>query len=314
MSSSASFHIVIPVHNRREVTLYCLEQLQALVTRKEWKVCVIDDGSTDGTTQAILEKFPETTLLAGDGNLFWTGAMELGMRHAIAEGASCCVWLNDDLTLGEKAIEQVCALAMERQAVVCGQGVIDLENGTQWFFPAVFRGRCELTSAEIDPNSISPVAVDTCRGNLVAIPKSVIDRIGYPDGRNIPHLGGDSDYGLRATAAGIECLTLCSARFFEKETVRTDNRSWLLGKQSLRKIWSSSLSRRGMLYPRMVIVFNLRHWGALGLIKILRLYTRLLVISFIRLVVPRKLLFFCYSGHSHAYQCYEGRPEESNAP
>jgi GT2 family glycosyltransferase len=309
MHLPVNVHIVIPAHNRREITIRCLEQLQHLVATDAWTACVVDDGSTDGTTETILEKFPKTTVLTGDGNLFWTGAMEKGMRHAINEDASCCVWLNDDLTLGENAIEEIVALAMEREAVVSGQGVIDLEDGTQWFFPALYRGKWELRTKEVDPKSDKPLPVDTCRGNLVAIPRSVIDRIGYPDGRNIPHIGGDSDYGLRATAAGIKCLNLQHARFFEKETIRTDNRSWLLERQPIQKIWKQSLSRKGMLYPRMIFVYNLRHWGARGLIKVLSLSSRLVAITLIRMLVPHKFLLFCYARHSHAYRCYKGRPE-----
>ncbi len=305
--------IIIPCHNRKFFTIGCLRQLKELGILQTFGVIVVDDGSADETSESVAADFPEATVLHGDGNLFWTGAMEMGMRHAIAEGASCCVWLNDDLSLSEFAIEQVVELALERQTLVTGQGVIDLENGSQWFFPLMYRGKSKLVSIDVDPKGPATVRVDTCRGNLVAIPRNVILKVGYPDGKNIPHIGGDSDYGLRATAAGFECLTLSGAVFFEKDTIRDDNRSWLLGKRPIKKIWKAALSRRGNLYPRMVLVYNLRHWGFRGAINILLVYTRLVILSSLKILVPRSWLIRLYGNKSHAYIVYKGSPGESES-
>jgi GT2 family glycosyltransferase len=302
--------ILIPCHNRKAITLACIRHLSDLGLLTRYGLIVIDDGSTDGTSQAIASEFPAVVILHGDGNLFWTGAMEMGMRHAVAAGSPCCIWLNDDLSLGEHAIEQVTDLAMARQTLVTGQGVIDLENGTQWFFPLIFRGKTRLNPVDVDPSSTAAVRSDACRGNLVAIPRVVIERIGYPDGQNVPHVGGDSDYSLRATAAGIECLTLGSARFFEKDTVRNDNRSWLLGSQPLAGIWKRALARRGSLYPRMWWVYNVRHFGLRGVFRFFRSYFHLVGISLLRLLLPGWLRHQLFAKRSQAFMAYEGRPGE----
>ena len=66
-------YIVIPCFNRKKLTRGCLQALENQ-TYKDFKVIVVDDGSTDGTANMITREFPETILLFGDGNLFWTGA------------------------------------------------------------------------------------------------------------------------------------------------------------------------------------------------------------------------------------------------
>lgn len=304
--------IVIPCHNRKAVTLACLRHLRSLGIPAKYDIIIVDDGSTDGTSEAVRSEFPGVPILRGDGNLFWTGAMEAGMRHAIENGATCCVWLNDDLSLGDHAIEKIVDLALERQTLVTGQGVIDLENGSQWFFPYLYLGRSKLVGVDIDPDVSTPVRVDTCRGNLVAIPRNVVLKIGYPDGKNIPHVGGDTDYGLRATSAGFDCLTLGGSRFFEKENVRNDNRSWLLGKQPLRKNWSRALARRGNLYPRMKLVYNLRHWGPKGLFYFSYSYFHLIGVSVLRMTIPKPLLHRMFASRSRAFMAYEGRPTETS--
>jgi glycosyltransferase involved in cell wall biosynthesis len=46
-------HIIIPVHNRKAITLKCLETLQNNGDLDKYHVIVVDDGSTDGTSLAI---------------------------------------------------------------------------------------------------------------------------------------------------------------------------------------------------------------------------------------------------------------------
>lgn len=36
--------------------------------------------------------------------------------------------------------------------------------------------------------------VDACRGNCVAVPRTVVERIGSPDSVHLPHYYGDTDY------------------------------------------------------------------------------------------------------------------------
>ncbi len=311
-SFSGKAVIIIPCHNRKFFTTGCLRQLKELGILRTLGVIVVDDGSTDGTAEAVAADFPEATVLHGDGNLFWTGAMELGMRHAIAHGAACCVWLNDDLSLGENAIERVVALALESKSMVTGQGVIDQGDKGWWYFPGLFRRKSSIETRTLAHDSPAPIPMDTCRGNLVAVPRNVVEKIGYPDGKNVPHVGGDTDFGLRATAAGIRCLVRLDAMFFEKDTIRDDNRSWLLGKRPIKKIWQSALSKRGTLYPRMVVVYNLRHWGIRGVGNVLFVYARLVVLSILKALIPRPWLIRLYGNKSHAYVVYKGSPAESD--
>lgn len=297
--------IIIPCFNRKAITLECLSRLKETLASPSFRVLVVDDASTDGTAEAIAQDFPEVEVLHGKGELYWTGAIELGMRHAISQGASCCLWLNDDLTVVDGSIEQIIKIALQEEAIVTGQGIIDLSNGDKWYFPLLFRGRHGLIARDFDPNETRAISVDTCRGNMVAIPKAVVTKIGYPDGVNIPHMAGDSDYGLRATSAGFRCLTLPKAIFYELETIRTDNRSWLLGNKTALEILKAATSKRGVLYPRMVFVYQIRHWGFRGGATIIKDFVHLILIMLLKLTIPKHIRHKLFAASSHAYQTYQ---------
>ena len=64
------FHVLIPVFNRLQLTIRCLESLVAQ-TDQGTRIFLIDDGSTDGTAQVIREHFPEVQILHGDGSLLF---------------------------------------------------------------------------------------------------------------------------------------------------------------------------------------------------------------------------------------------------
>ena len=303
--------IIIPCFNRRAITLGCLRRLKETGASAGFRVLVVDDASTDGTAEAIAQEFPEVEVLHGGGELYWTGAVELGMRHAISQGASCCVWLNDDLVVGDDSIKSIVKLALEKQAMVTGQGIIRLLDSELWYFWIIMKSKYGLKLLEPKREVSGPVAVDTCRGNMVAIPRAVVEKIGYPDGLNIPHLAGDSDYGLRATAAGIPCLLLPSAIFYELEVIRTDNQSWLHSNKPVAEIWKAAVAKRGVLYPRMVIVYNLRHWGLRGAAVIVKDFSRLIFIILLKLILPQRVLNRVFADSSRVQKTYSPETAES---
>ena len=95
-----SVYVVIPVFNRREYTRNCLASFQQQDTNN-FQVLVVDDGSTDGTAEMIRQEFPETILLKGDGDLWWVGAINKGIRHALTlcQDDDFILVINDDLVV-----------------------------------------------------------------------------------------------------------------------------------------------------------------------------------------------------------------------
>ena len=80
-------YVVVPAHNRRELTLACAEAIEAQSYTPK-TVIVVDDGSTDGTAAALAATFQSVVVLHGNGNLWWTGAVNKGIEWVLARCAN----------------------------------------------------------------------------------------------------------------------------------------------------------------------------------------------------------------------------------
>jgi glycosyltransferase involved in cell wall biosynthesis len=72
-------YILLPVHNRREITKVFIDCLEAQ-TWQNYHLVLIDDGSTDGTEQVVRERVENLTVIRGNGNWWWAGCLQQGFN------------------------------------------------------------------------------------------------------------------------------------------------------------------------------------------------------------------------------------------
>lgn len=90
-------YIILPIHNRKNITKLFIKSL-IIQTYKEFRLILIDDGSTDGTDEMVLSYLPESIILKGNGNLWWAGALQKSYKwlSAYASANDVCLIINDD--------------------------------------------------------------------------------------------------------------------------------------------------------------------------------------------------------------------------
>ena len=201
--------VIMACHNRREHTLSCLKALkqQSVNGKVVVDVYLLDDGSTDGTSAAVKNTFPDIHIVQGDGNLFWNRGMYESFSSAIQKGFDYYLWLNDDSILYENALEVLLGTNLHLKAkghecTIIGSAMQDPVNG-KFTYGGVRRHRSRWGRVKLERIAPGEKAVqcDASNGNCVLIPASVVKRVGNLDPVYL-HRWGDHDYCFRALEHG----------------------------------------------------------------------------------------------------------------
>jgi GT2 family glycosyltransferase len=194
-------YIIIPTHNRVKNTIICLDSLSKQ-SFKEFKTILVDDGSTDNTSKIVANKYPEVIILKGDGNLWWSGATNLGIKYALSHGATFILTLNNDLTVDRNYIVNILKRASEESIIgsvmVSNEGGKIIDGGS-WL--NYFTGRKKDINVGKNINKFlnhELVRVNVLSGRGVLIPTNVFEKIGLYNERKLPQYAADYEFSIRA--------------------------------------------------------------------------------------------------------------------
>jgi GT2 family glycosyltransferase len=204
--------IVTPVYNRRETTLQCLRSL-ARIDRTGLKVhiIVVDDGSRDGTSEAIREQHPDVQIVRGDGTLHYTAGTNRGIEAALEHSPDYVLAINDDSIFDEQFLGRLVACAEENAPAVVGPLLLLWDQPHQVFqigsywdtWYGGWRYRQKLTAWTVPQH---PFDVEVVVGNCVLYPVKAIQEIGLMKEKKFPFGFGDVEYTPRMRRAGWRLL------------------------------------------------------------------------------------------------------------
>jgi len=285
-TEESSVYIIIPVHNRKNITLACLENLQTIGELEKYKVVVVDDGSTDGTADAIYSLYPTVTVLRGDGNLWWTGAIYKGMEFAYQCGADYFIWLNDDTFPTFNTIpSMVAACSQNPNRLVTAQCYAN-SNLTNPTYGGQIKKFLSLKLIYTPLGQESEC--DCMSGNLVCLPRSVVDKIGYPPSKKLPHTLADVVYTWQAKKADFylevlgDATAVCQFNPLEE--------GWSTSPILMGDRWRLMTSLKSNLYPPSYWNYCKSFYGLLGIIPFFRVYINLVAFTILRLLFPLSLI------------------------
>lgn len=256
--------VLMTCFNRKKKTLVALDSLfgQTKVEALDVTVYLVDDGSSDGTSQEVAERFPKVSILMGDGSLFWNGGMRKAFAHALNKGFDGYIWFNDDTYLDEDALYRLTACAghvVESHGPAIVVGSVRNPDTGEWSYGGVKKRRSGLRLDFVPqlPHPLKPLPCDTMNGNFTFISAPVASRLGNLDSA-FRHQLGDFDYGLRAGKADIPIII--APGYFGYCSDNPVDGTWKDRSLPRARRWRHLLSPKGAP-PQEWLLYTRRHFG-----------------------------------------------------
>lgn len=216
-SESRLVGVAIAVYNRIDRTRECLEAI-AHSDYQNIFTCVVDDGSTDGTWEMLLNDFPQVKAIRGDGNLWWSGATNLAIKACIRSGCDYVLLLNPDCIVIPDTIIKLVEIAQGMPNTVVASVVTDIADTEKiwwagsiwgplkrlpfiWYLRHIYKHGESISSLPDQPFDTSDFT-----GRAVLIPVVIFEAIGLIDEKTFPQYAGDNDFGLRVTSKGYRAV------------------------------------------------------------------------------------------------------------
>ena len=210
--------------NQRQMTLECLDSVMKQ-DYPAFSVLVVDNGSTDGSPDAIRAHFPQVEVLELGQNVGYSAGNNVGMMHLLKRDYSYVFLLNNDTFVDPHMLRQLVEVA-ESDLRIGMVGPImyfaDLPtmiwagyNRIDWRHAHMVRqGQGQLEEQVGLPSEafLDVDNVDTC---AILVRRQVIERIGMLDTRYFINLD-DVDWSVRAHQAGFRVVYVPHARIWHR--------------------------------------------------------------------------------------------------
>ncbi|MEE8138602.1 MAG: glycosyltransferase family 2 protein [Thermoanaerobaculia bacterium] len=198
-------------YNGRDVTLQTLASLRQM-TYGNFGLIVVDNGSTDGSYQAVAEAFPDVVQVRTEKNLWAAGGANLGMRYVLERDYDYILMLNNDIEVEPAMLTELMKVAESDPSIGCvgPKAYYYWDRQRLWSAGGIIRfkesGSRERGKGEIDRGQYNrDEQVDYINGCAMLVPRRVMVEVGGWD--PIYHLAlEDVDWCLRMKRLGYCCV------------------------------------------------------------------------------------------------------------
>lgn len=239
-ASTPLVYIIVLSWNGRNDTIECLKSLQQL-TYPNALILLVDNASTDGTVAAVRSAFPRVEILVNEKNIRFAGGNNVGIHHALRQGAKYVLLLNNDTVVDPDFLnylvhgaEQDTAIGMAgpkiyyyREPRLRAEMPASSNFGVQARLIWSAGGTIEWWKGwishvgirEYDRGQYDTIReVDYLTACCVLVKREVIERVGMLDERYFIY-GEDADWCVRARRAGYKLLYIPSSVLWHKISV-----------------------------------------------------------------------------------------------
>lgn len=221
LNTTPKVAIVILNWNGKEDTLECLASARQL-DYKNHEIVVVDNGSTDDSTDAVTKQYPDVTLLQTGSNLGYAGGNNVGIKYALSHDAKYILILNNDVIVAPDLItEFLNAVNFLPTGSVLGAKIYSYDQPDTL---CSFAGRWDSATNRFeyignnqkdDQFFNCPLQVDYVIGCSLFVSAETFNDIGLMDEKFFLNYE-ETDWCYRARAKGHQCVVIPKARIWHK--------------------------------------------------------------------------------------------------
>ena len=215
MKRNVAVSAVVVTYEGKDLAIRCLESLeQSLYSPLE--IILVDNGSSDGTSESVQSRFPSVRVVCNERNLFLAQARNIGIRESRGE----FVFLidNDNVVDASAVGELVDVMNSGPNIGMVGPVAYYLDAPERvWSAGSridMITSLCtHLDKRDLADSGSGTLEVD-CFPNAFMVRKSVAVEIGLLDSKRYPAGFHESDFGERTRAAGYRVLLAPKAKVY----------------------------------------------------------------------------------------------------
>ena len=219
---SAGLWTIVLNWNQRDLTAACLRSLAGSVS-PDHHVAVVDNGSTDGSADALRAEFPWAEIVRNGANLGFAGGNNVGIRLALADGAGLVWLLNNDTEVAPDCVAELLAAAgAHPECALFGPKILFHDAPrTLWYAGGEVRlsrpaGTAHTGMREADgPKYDRERPISFVTGCALLIRRSAIEAIGELD-TDLFMYCEDLDWSVKAARRGFQAWYVPRARVWHK--------------------------------------------------------------------------------------------------
>ena len=254
--------VLITCYNRKEKTLRFLHSLKTQPGFDELNpdIYLLDDGSTDGTAEAVVANFPQVKIFAGTGNLFWAGGMRAIWSHAIThKHYDIYLLYNDDVMLTEGSLMRLinCYREVANNGTVLVGSTLSPVSNTLSYGGHVLYDTKHAAYYALKPHEEITQHCHLGNANVFLVDAATVKKIGiFCDAYT--HYLADYDFTLTAFKAGLDVLVAPGYYGYCEDDHGVN---WLSGNTPLRKRITYLYSPKGLAYKEYLFYIR-KHFPA----------------------------------------------------
>ncbi len=218
--------IIIVNWNTKDLLLQCLEAVYKGVPEVRHEILIVDNASTDGSGEAVRDRYKDVKLICNDQNLGFARANNIAL--SMMQGRYALL-LNTDTVVEEGAIKTLYSFmeAHPESGMACGQllnpdgsrqnsianfptltGLISNESLLRILLPHRFPSKMQ--------NHKHPIEVESGIGACLMVRKLTMERVGLLDESYFFFLE-ETDWALRRRQQGWKVFFVPAARIYHEQ-------------------------------------------------------------------------------------------------